>query len=411
VSPFVRVWARWLIPLLVIGLAAGVVAANLAYVAAAPARSDFVARWEGASAWVGEQLSPYDPQVSLRAQERVYGRAANTARGEDPQHFLYPFPSLIIFAPLALLRFEPAQAVWISLIEAALLVSTLIWAACARWRWSPWMTAVTLVFSVAWFPAFASIVGAQFAAIEALLLAGALAAMRSQRDAIAGLLLAGCLFKPQLGIGLVLYATVWAVATRRGSLLGWLATGVAAMVGVSLLLEPGWLAGMARQLIDYLALPVSASPLYVLTDSVGLGAVGAVVLTGLCLLYLLWEWKDSIPGDEPRFLWTVSMTQVVVLLVMPFGIAANLVTAMLPLIVILEAWQARQGRAIDAPASVSLLLLCAFSWVVSLDGLDGGMPSLWLTVGVPLLLMLGLFWVRWWTTRARSWSELGGRLT
>ena len=44
-SPFLRVWARWLIPLVLVGLAVGVVAANLAYVAAAPARSDFVARW------------------------------------------------------------------------------------------------------------------------------------------------------------------------------------------------------------------------------------------------------------------------------------------------------------------------------------------------------------------------------
>ena len=57
-SPFLRVWARWLIPLVLVGLAVGVVAANLAYVAAAPARSDFVARWEGGHAWVREQLSP-----------------------------------------------------------------------------------------------------------------------------------------------------------------------------------------------------------------------------------------------------------------------------------------------------------------------------------------------------------------
>src|SRR3970040_1266360 len=155
-SPFLRVWARWLIPFLLVGLAVGVVAANLAYVEAAPARSDFVARWEGGRAWVREQLSPYDPEVSRRAQERVYGREANTARDEDPQHFLYPFPSLVIFAPLGLLDFGTAQA--------------------AGWG--------------------------------AVLWAGWVAATRHNRDAIGGLLLAACLLKPQLGMGLVLYVVV-----------------------------------------------------------------------------------------------------------------------------------------------------------------------------------------------------------
>jgi hypothetical protein len=272
------------------------------------------------------------------------------------------------------------------------------------------MMAATLLFSVAWFPAFATIVGAQAAGIEALLLAGAVAAIRGQRDALAGLLLAACLFKPQLGLGLVLYAAVWAVVMRRRTLLGWLLTGLVGATGAALLLEPSWPAGMARQVIDYLALPVSASPLSRLAESLGLGAAGAVVLSAICLVYLAWEWKDSLPGDERRFLWTAAMTQAVFLLVMPFGIAANLVTAMLPLVVILEAWHARQGRAAEAPAGILLFLLGALTWFVSLDSLDGGLASLWLTVGVPLLMIVGLFWVRWWTTRARSWSELEGRL-
>ena len=408
-SPFLRVWARWLIPLLLIGLAAAVVGLNLIYVDAAPARSDFVPRWEGGRAWIREQMSPYDPEVSLRAQERVYGRAANLSRGEDPQHFLYPFPSLLVFAPLGLLGLEPAQAIWVSLIEVALFVSTLLWAASAQWKWSTGMMAAMLLFSVAWYPAFAAIVGAQFAALEALLLAGALAAIRAQRNAVAGLLLAACMLKPQLGLGLVLYAAVRAIVQRREALLGWFITGFVALAGAGWLLDPSWPAGMARQVIDYLALPVSLSPLFRLADDLGIGTVGSLALTGICLLYLAWEWRDSIAGDDRRFLWTVAMTQVILLLVAPFAIAANLVTLILPLIVILEAWQVRQGRAVDAPAIVLLLLLAAATWLVSAGGLGGEEASLGLTLGVPLVMIVGLFWVRWWTTRARLWAELGGR--
>jgi len=409
-SPFLRVWARWLIPFLLVGLAVGVVAANLAYVEAAPARSDFVARWEGGRAWVREQLSPYDPEVSRRAQERVYGREANTARDEDPQHFLYPFPSLVIFAPLGLLDFGTAQAVWMSLIELALFASTLLWVSSLQWKWSNGMAAVTLAFSVLWFPAFAALVQAQFAAVEALLLAGSLAAIRHNRDAIGGLLLAACLFKPQLGMGLVLYVVVWAIAVRRGALLGWFITGSVALAGVSLILEPDWLGGMTRQIIDYAALPVSLSPMARLAEALGFGVFATLLLSGVCVLYLVWEWRDSLKGDERRFLWTIAMTQAVVLLLAPFGIAANLVTLMLPLVVVLEAWNARQGRSIEWPAAILLLLVAAFSWGVSLGTLDAGQPSPWLTLGMPLVVIVGLFWVRWWTTRARTWADLEGRV-
>ena len=409
-SPFLRVWARWLIPFLLVGLAVGVVAANLAYVEAAPARSDFVARWEGGRAWVREQLSPYDPEVSRRAQERVYGREANTARDEDPQHFLYPFPSLVIFAPLGLLDFGTAQAVWMSLIELALFASTLLWVSSLQWKWSNGMAAVTLAFSVLWFPAFAALVQAQFAAVEALLLAGSLAAIRHNRDAIGGLLLAACLFKPQLGMGLVLYVVVWAIAVRRGALLGWFITGSVALAGVSLILEPDWLGGMTRQIIDYAALPVSLSPMARLAEALGFGVFATLLLSGVCVLYLVWEWRDSLKGDERRFLWTIAMTHAVVLLLAPFGIAANLVTLMLPLVVVLEAWNARQGRSIEWPAAILLLLVAAFSWGVSLGTLDAGQPSPWLTLGMPLVVIVGLLWVRWWTTRARTWADLEGRV-
>jgi hypothetical protein len=409
VSPFLRVWARWLIPILLFGIGAGIVAANLAYVRAAPARSDFVARWEGGHAWVQERLSPYDAAVSLRAQERVYGRPANLERGEDPQHFLYPFPSLIVFAPLGLLDLGAAQAVWISLIELALISSTLLWVSSVQWKWSGWMAAATIGFSALWFPAFAAIVGAQFAAVEALLMAAAVAATLRGRDALGGILLALCLFKPQLGIGLVVYAGVWAIIARRATLVGWFVTGLVVMAGVSLLLEPQWPAAMVRQVLDYLALPISLSPVARLSESIGIGPFGTLAISGALLLYLVWEWRDSIRGDERRFLWTMAMTQAVLLVLAPFAIAANLVTLMLPIVVILEAWVARQGRSVAVPAAILLALIGILSWVVSLAALDGGLPSLWLTLGVPLLTMVGLFWVRWWTTRARTWSELERR--
>jgi len=410
-SAFARVVGRWAIPFVLVGLGAGLVAANLRYVEAAPADNDFVARWEGARAWIRERLSPYDPQVSQRAQERVYRRPANPARGEDPEHFLYPFPAMVVLGPLGLLEFDAAQAVWMSLIEVSLLASTILWIAAAGWRGSPWLLLSSAVFSLLWFPAFAALVGGQFAAIEALLLAAALAALRGHRESLAGILFAAGLFKPQVGVGPFVYVLVWALLTRRRQFVGWLITGLVLLVGGSLILEPRWPAGFLRQVLEMVRLPVSQSPLARLSAALGTGTVGTFGFSGALLVYLLWEWKESIAGDERRFLWTLGLTHIVVVLVAPFGIAANMTVLMLPVVLILEAWHSRQGRMVEAPAAIALLVLGGLTWLVSVGGLAGGEPSLWLLVAVPLFLLLGLLWVRWWATRARIWSELGTGLS
>ncbi len=408
-TPILRVWTRWLIPVVLLGLVAVLWSVNRAFVEAVPARNDFAARWEGGRAWVSERISPYDPAVSLNAQERVYGRPANEKRGEDPEHFLYPFPSLIVFAPLGLLELEPAYALWMSVLEICLFGSTWLWCRTLHQKGSSWTTIAILAFSVLWFPAFATLILGQVVALEAFLLAAAVAAVLARRESLAGMLLATCLIKPQLGVGLVLLVTLWAAFSGRRELLGWLATGVALMIGASLLLQPDWPMQMVRQILNYGSLPVILSPVARLSLSLGFGQVGALVLDGLLLAYLFWEWKETVRAEEHRFLWTAALTQAVVLLIMPFGIAANLVLLVFPIVLILQAWYGRQGKVVDAPAALLLGLLTAASWLLSLASLEQGEPSLWLLVGFPLLTIGGLFWVRWWSTQAETWSELGTR--
>jgi len=109
-------------------------------------------------------------------------------------------------------------------------------------------------------------------------------------------------------------------------------------------------------------------------------------------------------------MWTAALTQAVLLLIVPFGIVSNLVLLLFPIILVVEAWYGRQGRSVDAPGTVLLVLLAAASWLLSIGSLEQGEPSLWVLFGFPLLTIVGLLWVRWWSTRAQAWSELGTQL-
>jgi len=135
-------------------------------------------------------------------------------------------------------------------------------------------------------------------------------------------LLAAALLKPQLGIGLVLFVTWWAIFSGRRQLVGWLATGVALMAGLSLLLDPGWPMQMIRQVFDYLGLAVILSPVARVSESLGLGQAGTLAISAFLLAYLFWEWKESLGGEERRFLWTAAITQAIFLLIVPFGIVS-----------------------------------------------------------------------------------------
>ncbi len=410
-APFLRVWLRRLIPPTLVVLLAGLMWMNLRYVELAPARSAFVARWEGGRAYVRQGLSPYDPQVSELAQERVFGRPANLRRGEDPQHFLYPFPSLLLFAPLGLLSYPTAQALWMTLTEIALLGASLGWIGALNWKPSTWVRACLVVFGFAWFPGFVTLVDGQTSGLVWLFLVGGIAAAQARREAIAGWLLALSLIKPQLGIGLAIYVGLWSWSSGRRLLVGWLALGVASLFGLSFLIEPDWLLGLARQAFDYFGTSAAPSALARLSDLLDTGVIGTVVMTAVAVSYLAFEWRDSLRDDRRRFLWTAAMTQTVALLVLPFSSLPNLVTLGLPIVAILEAWYSRQGRAIDAPATVILLLVGAASWTIGLPALEGAPASPWALVGMPLACLLGLLWVRWWSIRGRVWSELGSQGT
>jgi hypothetical protein len=119
---------------------------------------------------------------------------------------------------------------------------------------------------------------------------------------------------PQLGIGLVVYAGLWAIIARRAAL--WVVCHRPRRHGRISLCWSQWPAAMVRQVLDYLALPISLSPVARLAESIGIGSFGTLAISGGCCF----TWCGSggfHPGDERRFLWTMAMTQAILLVLAP----------------------------------------------------------------------------------------------
>ena len=391
-------WLRSLLVLLVVAIIIGLGIANYRFVLQAPGGNDFLARWVGAHYWVVKGINPYDQQVSLAAQEMIYGRSADPSNEEDLAHFVYPLPAMIFFAPFGLLTYPIARTLWMTLLEISLPLLALIGVQLARWKPSRKLLVFLMVFSVVWYHGFRSIVVGQFAVFEALLIAGALLAIQRRIDSVAGILLALSIAKPQMSFLLVPFILLWAARSRRWELISWTIGSMVVLVGISLFLIPNWPLLWVRQLLEYPKYTSIGSPVSILAELIPSASRGITYgLTALALLYLAWEWWLAIGKEDRWFQWTAALTIVITNLVAFRTATTNYVVLLPVLCLIFKMLGERWSRRGNTFTWLTLFVLLIGLWVMFLTSVEGNTESAIMYLPLPFVSLLGLLWSRWWT--------------
>jgi hypothetical protein len=395
-----RGWRRWLLLILGIALLCGLTLANYRFVLQAPGGNDFLARWTGAHYWIVEGVNPYDEQVSLAAQRIIYGRPANAQRGEDVAAFVYPLPAMLFFAPFGLLPFPVARALWMMILELSLPLLAAFGLMIAAWRLQRWHIALWLIFSVIWYHGFRAIIVGQFAVVEALLMVGALLAIQTGSDAIAGMLMALSISKPQMAILLLPFVVIWALKSGRGRLARWTFGSLAVLILASLLLMPDWPLLWLRQLLAYPEYTALGSPV-----SIAVGLLPrklpwlAWAISGGLLIYLFIEWARAMGKDDRWFQWTAALTIVITNLIATRTATTNYVVMLPALIMILAALEDRWKLAGKLVGLGLMLLLLVGLWALFIATLQGNVESPWMYLPLPVFALLGLWWTSWWMQR------------
>ncbi len=397
-----RIWQTLFVMLFGLMLAA-LTYGNLGFAEQAPGGNDFLPRWLGTRLWVTQGVSPYDPSISEQAQQIIYGRPADPELGEDLALFAYPLPITLFVLPFSLLPFTLARALWMTLLEVCLLALMLLSIRLTKWRPRPLVLGGLMLFSIVWYHAFRAVVLGQFAVIEAVLVAGALLAIQHELDAAAGLLLALSLIKPQISVLLVPFVLIWALSRRRSSLILWTLGSSAVLYGGFLLVIPNWPLLWLREVITYPAYTgsVSASPISLLAGILPAGSGWlTAILSALVGFYLLWEWVLAGGKHDAWFQWTAAMTLVVTQMVV-FRTASTNYLVFMPGIVLVFSVCLRRWQLAGRLAVAALVVVLAVGpWLLFLNTVQGNQESLLMLVPLPLLTFLGLWWVRWWATRA-----------
>jgi hypothetical protein len=307
---------------------------------------------------------------------------------------------MIFFAPFGLLPYTAARAAWMTLLEICLPLLALLGARLARWNPPTGVLGALMLFSVLWYHGFRAVVVGQFAVIEALLMAAALLAAQRKSDVWAGLLLALSVAKPQMAFLLVPFAVIWAASRRRWwlvfSSLGFLSL----LLGLSFLLLPNWPILWLRQLVAYPTYTDIGSPVSIIASAAPAAQTWLNrIMTALLVLYLLWEWGQALGQGERPFLWAAQLTLVITNLV-AFRTATTNYVALLPALCLnFSVWNERWGRRSVVPVIATLVALAAGLWALFLNTVEGNVESAAMYLPMPIILLFGLWWARWWSRR------------
>ena len=405
-------WMRLGLPIAILALVGGLTLANYQFALASPGGNDFLARWNAANMWLRQGFNPYAPEVSLRAQQFIYGRPADISVGEDLAHFVYPMPSMVFFAPFGLLPYLEARALWMTVLEIGLAALGVMALAVAGWRPSMALTVAVPVFSVLWYCGIRAVIVGQFAVVEALLLIGALLAIQGRRDVLAGILLALSICKPQMSFLLIPFVVVWTAHARRWSVLVAFAGVTFTMLALSFALVPSWVIDWLRQLVDYPGYAVLGSTVSIAAMTLGIDAPWLVTVVSLLLfLGMAWEWRVSLGKDAAVFQWAAALTLTVTNLIAPRTATTHYV-ALLPAMCILFAiWCTRWGRGGVWATAATLLAFGVGLWVLFVITVAGNIESPLMYLPVPIFCWVGLLWARWWVSHGARLPAFGSQAT
>lgn len=424
--------------LLAIFLVAGLVAANWFLARQYGAGADFLPAWNGARTFLFQDSDPYDQAVSQQTQRLIYERAARA--GEFPYALDIPFPLLLVYAlPLFLyqlflgfLSLFPFQismpipdaswtlwmrALWMTLSELGLGLLVYFSLRLADWKPRRWFSILLLALALTWFHVGAALLDGSFSILLALILVGSLLAMRDFNDELAGFLLAISALKWEITLlpwVLLIFAALTARRWRVFSGIGmtWFALGV-----IGFLLYPDWFWPYARAVTSNWRADDMFTPARFLSNWFPTLSNGILLLViSILLLILVLEWFSALRGkDFRRVAWAFALSFAIAPLLGFSNTFANLAPLVFSFVFILPfAWE----RWKKYPYLIlSLILASFFALPLALQLLPISTPLLadGLTFLLPpLLVIIGLYWIRWYVTRPpMTWldgvkRELGG---
>lgn len=385
-----------LLLLIIVGL---FIFGNLLYTAKNPGGNDFLVHWVGTQSFVKEGISPYSDNVALRIQNLVYGRPAQA--GEHELRVAYPFYSVFIFLPFSLIDdFTVARALWMTALEFLIIFSTIMMIRMVNWKPKFLITFLIIVFSLFWYHGLRSIINGNAVVLILFLIILSIYAIIHKQDELAGICLAFITIKPQVVFAFIIFLVFWSLSNRRYKVIFWFFGSLIALIVLGLFIMPTWPMEFIREVFRYPGYNPPGTPATALAEILpGIGRQLGIILTVVSALILLVEWFFGRYSRENKFIWISSLTLAMGQWLNVQTDPGNFLIMFPAIILILRIIEDRWRNSGQWIILLFLSVLFFIPWIIFIRTIDFGYQPLQNPImffPVPLMLIIGLFWVRWW---------------
>jgi hypothetical protein len=398
--------------IMVAAIIAGIAAltwGNFQFASQNPGGNDFLVHWMGTRALLKEGISPYSDEAALMIQTMAYGRPARP--GEHELRVAYPLYSVVLFAPFALINdFALARAFWMTLLEVCLIALVIFSLRLVNWKPSPIFLAGLFIFSLLWYHGLRPLINGNAVVVVAVGLVGALLALRDGSDELAGVLFAFTTIKPQVVVLVLAFVCVWGFVNRRWRLLSWLVGTVALLTAAAALMYPDWIMQNLREVMRYPGYNPPGTPGTAFASWWPVfGARIGWAMTILITVLLLFEWRAVLKAGPRAMIWGFFLTLTAGQWSGIQTDPGNFIVLFPVLILVLGFFAERSQKGAEGVGAVLLVVLLGGLWWLFLGTVaygDQPVQSPIMFFPLPGLMLLLLYWVRWWAVRPmRTWIE------
>jgi hypothetical protein len=362
----------------------------------------FVIPWTAGRLWLLEGINPYDATVVEFAEDTLI---ASRYLGTMPEHQLLvePLINLIFYLPFSLIPYEISRAIWVTVL--ALCIG---WIGFLSFKLSGWRTSIFevlggIVLMIFWFPGvYIALTGRLSPIVLLLSLAGIYLILRGQ-DTTAGFILA-LTFGSLITTGLILVLVViWSISRRRWAIISAYFSGLAFLVVVSLMMLPSWpLDWLGVLLSTYQDWDWVQTPLMTMASILpGIADFLSLLFHGIIGIYLLTLWITLFGKSGREFVWKTLAMLVVAFLFHVQGAVQHILLVVPAMFMVFRFWSERWGMSGRIISWAVMFLIAGGSWLLVLPEVDLSqtMPLPLFSVVLPLLVFIGMTWIRWWALK------------
>jgi hypothetical protein len=346
---------------------------------------------------------PYDDQVTARIRQSVSKEDAFVL--DIYPKYTSPLYSGVLIFPFTLTRDTVlGHALWLTTQLFIIFGMIFLCVRMTAWkinRYSFFLFSLFTVFSyhvvIPWLDGGLPIWAAFF-------LVSALVAIGANRNEVGGVFLALATVQPQMVVLPVIFILIWSISKKKAVIVLWFIITLVLLSAIGLFIVPGWVIQYTRLVYHFSEnFPPGNLQLFFSSTFPGMGKQLGWLVSGISIIILIIEWLLALRKDLHWFLWTVCLTMVISQWVGIPTIPGNFIELIIPLILIFAMLTERWPVGGQWAAVIMAAILLVWEWGIFYLDLHSPQPAMQLNLLFPLpaVLLICLYWVRWWAIKPR----------